>query len=1846
MLNNSISPRRPKSSYWRTVFGDGEIGASEEGRSFLRKREAWRRSSTKVPGQSTYKWKGRSITIVASSSSSRGNGLNAVRQLNKPAEKTLSAPLSPLKIEEPSTTASAPPTTTSQNEGFCSPHAVPAPFAPPPPPTPKPLSPIKTNLESDTAPTSNGLLYTDKPIRLHLLPGTASIELHEHNGIMVVKSVMEELQSEPDHEPIMPKNVEYAFGSTSFPSSADQTHSAFFTHREQQNVSETLRGSTTCYATFQDGVKNFPNNNCLGSILQDPAVSDTPSISYQTYAEVQKSVRNLSSHLTSLDLTPPDDDGLRLLGIFMSNSADWIVAEQAAYSNNAAVVPLYSTLGPQAISFILKQTNLKTVVCSFKELPHLTNAKNEDPSIALSHIILSSRPVNPSDLPNTPNLTIHSLADYKFSGLSGFVPNPPSPNDLATICYTSGTTGNPKGVLLSHANFVAVASACLETVVDLEQTDKHFSYLPLAHIFERTMHVALYKCGASVIFSSGDIRTLKNELAVAQPTIFIAVPRVLQKFHDGIMAKVKEADAMKQNVFNMALDQKLEGLKSNVTTRPQWDAMVFGPTKQKLGLQNVRFLVTGGASISAKLKNFFRCLLAVPVLEGYGQTECCAAMTLTSPQDHSTSGHVGVPIPCCKVRLEDVPEMGYFSSDNKHGEEEKVLGRGEICVKGAGVMAGYYKNAPATKSAIDADGWLHTGDIGAWTANGQLKVIDRKKDLFKLSQGEYVSPEKVENILLSCDSIAQVFVWGVDSESYPVAVAIPDPIAAKAAKSPAELLQTILAEIRKTSKAASLMGFETVKKCMLDTTPFGVENNLLTPTMKLRRPQLTAKYKEALLKLYATKMEEVEEEPEAPPVSNMWKNQASLPRLPLPSPEQSMKLFLEVTETLVDSKIFEQTKLKVNQFLKEDAPTLQEKLKAIDDKAAPDSSWFAGFHHDMYMDARYPGYVYKNPSGVAQDTLFTAKGINGQLDRAAHITCATIKFARQVINETLEPDVFKGFPLDMLQYPRMFGCTRIPGVTRDSMFKAENIKEVSHIVVFHTSNYYKVDFKGDIDDISLPKVKEALQACLVEKERRAPVGALTCDNRDVWANNRERLMKLDAKNVEGIKAIDEALFVLCLDENDGVSDYLGNPIEEDELEVSMQAAVHGTPGWRWFDKPCQIIVTKTGQVCMNSEHSWGDGIAMMRWGTELVKEVQNPTYKLEEKVVALDPAALLAKAMANPDIMAIMMNPKARPIAAKIKANPAVLANPAAAFSAELAADPELAQMFAKVMPALAALKPKAPKPYQVSTVDWILDEGLDVAIEAAAGAAQKLAASTKRDLLTFNNYGAKFLKDNGLSPDAVMQQALQLAYMKRHGKCVSAYCVAQHMAFKAGRNERMRGNTVSSSKFIKTAVEGSASAKEQYELLKEACKRHSSLTQQCVMGMGFDRHLYALNAISNGMGKVDPAALMAKAMANPDIMAIMMNPKARPIAAKIKANPAVLANPAAAFSAELAADPELAQMFAKVMPALAALKPKARPQPPIFSDEAFIALMTDTLCSSMLAGKFTAATMASPAFGDFVNESGAEDAAEGKKGKYFIPYATFDDEVKFFVNGFEPEDMSAFRKCLEESLMLIKMIIENGNGGGRGGGEEKKKVGKIDPAALMAKAMANPKIMAVMQNPKARPIAAKIVADPSVLLNPEKAFAAELQDPELGKLFAEIAPALAELTGRGEVVEEKKVVVEEKPAEKVVVKSDFVVGDVVKSAWGNGKVDEVRDDGTVVYTLKNWELAFGSKVKCYLNPNSVQKKAAAVVVGDEVKSAWGDGKVEEVRDDGTVCYTLSNWELAFGSKVKCYLNPNSVQKV
>ena len=417
--------------------------------------------------------------------------------------------------------------------------------------------------------------------------------------------------------------------------------------------------------------------------------------------------------------------------------------------------------------------------------------------------------------------------------------NPPSSSTLATICYTSGTTGNPKGALLTHKNFIMVANGASKKIVKLEETDTHFSYLPLAHIFERVMHVALYAYGAKVVFSSGDIKLVTAELVQIKPTFFIAVPRVLSKIYDGLMTKVNASGDMKKNVFHMALNQKLEGLKDNNLLNAQWDGMVFSKIKEALGLVNVRFVVTGGASIGDSLKNFWRCILAVPVVEGYGQTETAAAMTLTSLEDSSTTGHVGGPLPCVQVRLSDVPEMGYLHTDEKHMDED-VIGRGEVCCRGSGVMSGYYKLPDVTSEAIDADGWLHTGDIGEFQ-NDFLKITDRKKDIIITPGGDNISPVKIENDLTKLDFIEQSIVYG-DNKPYLVSIIV---LKTDQQSMSNEKIQT---EIEKINK--NLSKIEKIKKFMIIKEQFTIENGMMTPTLKLKRYKIINKYKNELEKLY------------------------------------------------------------------------------------------------------------------------------------------------------------------------------------------------------------------------------------------------------------------------------------------------------------------------------------------------------------------------------------------------------------------------------------------------------------------------------------------------------------------------------------------------------------------------------------------------------------------------------------------------------------------------------------------------------------------------------------------------------------------------------------------------------------------------------------------------------------------------------------------------------------------------------------------------------------------------------------------------------------------------------------
>ncbi|KGG51589.1 hypothetical protein DI09_30p50 [Mitosporidium daphniae] len=266
-------------------------------------------------------------------------------------------------------------------------------------------------------------------------------------------------------------------------------------------------------------------------------------------------------------------------------------------------------------------------------------------------------------------------------------------------------------------------------------------------------------------------------------------------------------------------------------------------------------MLTGSAPISTDVIDFLKIAFSAPIFEGYGQTETSAASLLTESNDF-TSGHVGIPTPSNEVKLVDVPEMGYTSDDPRRQ-------RGEICLRGPQTFLSYYKDPERTAEVIDADGWVHTGDIGEWTETFQMRIIDRKKNIFKLSQGEYVAPEKIENFLLQAPIVEQIFVTGNSLRSALVSIVVPDrELALKwgaSSRLPFEEIckndafnAYILGEINSFARSQKLLkGFEIPKAVFIEIEPFSIENGLLTTTFKLKRFEAEKRYKEHVEHLYA-----------------------------------------------------------------------------------------------------------------------------------------------------------------------------------------------------------------------------------------------------------------------------------------------------------------------------------------------------------------------------------------------------------------------------------------------------------------------------------------------------------------------------------------------------------------------------------------------------------------------------------------------------------------------------------------------------------------------------------------------------------------------------------------------------------------------------------------------------------------------------------------------------------------------------------------------------------------------------------------------------------------------------------
>ncbi|OAY42281.1 hypothetical protein MANES_09G167400v8 [Manihot esculenta] len=604
----------------------------------------------------------------------------------------------------------------------------------------------------------------------------------------------------------------------------------------------------TLHDNFVHAVETFQDYKYLGTrIRQDGTVG---GYTWMTFGEVGTAREAIGSGLYYHGIQKET-----CIGIYFINRPEWLVVDHACAAYSYISVPLYDTLGPDAVEYIVNHAGVQAVFCVPQTLNTLLSFLSKIPSVRLI-VVVGGDDGHLSALPSMSGVKLISYLKLLKEGHNNRQPFfPPKPEDVATICYTSGTTGTPKGVVLTHGNLIA-SVAGLSLALKFYPSDIYISYLPLAHIYERTNQVVLAYYGVATGFYQGDNLKLVDDLASLRPTIFCSVPRLYNRIYDGIMNAVKASGVLKERLFRAAYNSKMHALMSGHNPSPMWDILVFNKIKAKLG-GRVRFLGSGASPLSPEIMDFLRVCFGCPVHEGYGMTETSSVISIMDEGD-KLSGHVGSPNSACEIKLVDVPEMNYTSEDQPYP-------RGEICVRGPTIFRGYYKDVVQTREALDDDGWLHTGDIGLWLPGGRLKIIDRKKNIFKLAQGEYIAPEKIENVYTRCRFVSQCFIYGDSFNSCLVAVAAVDPdvlrdwAASERIKyddlgqvcNDPRARAAVLAEMDEVGKEAQLRGFEFAKAVTLVPEPFTLENGLLTPTFKIKRPQAKEYFAKAISDMYA-----------------------------------------------------------------------------------------------------------------------------------------------------------------------------------------------------------------------------------------------------------------------------------------------------------------------------------------------------------------------------------------------------------------------------------------------------------------------------------------------------------------------------------------------------------------------------------------------------------------------------------------------------------------------------------------------------------------------------------------------------------------------------------------------------------------------------------------------------------------------------------------------------------------------------------------------------------------------------------------------------------------------------------
>jgi long-chain acyl-CoA synthetase len=544
---------------------------------------------------------------------------------------------------------------------------------------------------------------------------------------------------------------------------------------------------------------------------------------------------SVSYGLMSLGLTDKDK-----VAIISNNRPEWNFCDYGCQQANLVTVPIFPTISNTDLTFILNHGEVTTIFISDKSIyAKLVAIEKEIPNV--KHIIS----FNPID-------GVMSFADFIKLGEQNANPQKLAetkkailPSNLLTILYTSGTTGTPKGVMITHHNLVSNVTAC-QGFAPFQSTWKALSFLPLNHVYERMVSTLYLYKGISIYYAEG-LETIGDNLKEIKPQIFVSVPRLIERVYEKITATGEKLTGFKRKIFDwsMRIANTYElNNKNSLWYKIQHkiaDKLVFSKWREAVG-GNLVCIASGGAALNPKLERIFLCANIV-CLQGYGLTETCVVVSVNRyGEDNIRIGTCGPVISGVEVKI---------------AEED-----GEILVKGPNLMMGYYKNPEATAEVMDSEGWFHTGDVGTFIEGRFLKITDRKKEIFKTSSGKYIAPLMIENKIKECRFVEQSMVVG-ENQKFASAIIVPSFVNFKEyckdhnitwtnneeMSAHEELKKLINDHVKVMNK--SLAPYEQLKRVAVLSKEWSIEGGELTPKMSLKRKVIKEKNIDAINKIFA-----------------------------------------------------------------------------------------------------------------------------------------------------------------------------------------------------------------------------------------------------------------------------------------------------------------------------------------------------------------------------------------------------------------------------------------------------------------------------------------------------------------------------------------------------------------------------------------------------------------------------------------------------------------------------------------------------------------------------------------------------------------------------------------------------------------------------------------------------------------------------------------------------------------------------------------------------------------------------------------------------------------------------------